>query len=498
MTLLIPVISKEEQMGKTTESIRIGKSCQEEENNIFLTYAQTHIKNDLIKKATGQLKNIVDRKNISSLCTSYTKGIPINYNFVDLQNATVLKELPKLTRWQTRLINCFSDEGDNMGLGEHAKDYSGNFVQKDHCLWNLYQSGLINKMYLISATWWDWLWQDLPFEKAIVINKYKGFKGFEDTVFIERDREYFEAVRTALNNSKPVPEQFLADLQSFPNTLIDIDTSVNAHRALTELYPEIMGQLNYQKQQLDKQIIVGGHKLSRAMSVVQNCSFFSRRSYGNRAELNQHLGRANGQRTPILIAEPEVIRYRKEDYAFKKRAIEEKVFDKSIDDRIAWAESQNIYNPFNFPSPKAKKNRKITSSRSNITSEKGAAETLVETRVEIWGGNDSKKYWTDPSTFKGNEPGRLIKKALKEQHDHIDIDGLSYKTMMSEQEFTKFRNDSKREAEVRAGRIPSREGWFYVHILIEEHYDGCSIHNEEGNIVVYSTNPSTIGRIKKK
>ena len=132
MTLLIPVISKEEQMGKTTESIRIGKSCQEEENNIFLTYAQTHIKNDLIKKATGQLKNIVDRKNISSLCTSYTKGIPINYNFVDLQNATVLKELPKLTRWQTRLINCFSDEGDNMGLGEHAKDYSGNFVQKDH------------------------------------------------------------------------------------------------------------------------------------------------------------------------------------------------------------------------------------------------------------------------------------------------------------------------------------------------------------------------------
>lgn len=499
MTLLIPVISVEEQMGKTTETIRIGKSCQEKENNIFLTHAQTHIKNDLINKATGHLKNIVDRKSIGSLCTSYTKGIPVNYNFVDLQNETVLKELAKLTRWQKmRPINFFSDEGDGMGLGEHAKDYRGNFVQKDHCLFNLYESGLINKMYLISATWWDWLWQSLPFQPAIVINKYEGFKGFEDTVFIEREKDYFEAVRTALNKGKPVPEQFLADLQSFPNTLIDIDTNVDTHRVLTELYPEIMGQLNYQKQQLDKQIIVGGHKLSRAMSVGQNCSFFSRRSYGNRAELNQHLGRVNGLLTPILIAEPEVIKYRKEDYAFKKRAIEERVFDKSIDDRIAWAESQNIYNPFNFPSPKAKKNRKITASRSNITSEKGTTKTLVETRVEVWGGNDSKKYWTDPSTFKGTEPGRLIKKALKEQHDHIDIDGLSYKTMMSKQEFTKFRNDSKREAEVRAGKIPSREGWFYVHILIEEYYDGCSVYNEEGNIVVYSTNPSTIGQIKKK
>ncbi len=498
-TKLIPVISAEEQMGKTTKIIDIGKSCQDRENNIFLPYGRKIVTEDFLNKATGTLQNIVTRDDIDKLCTSYTKGNPITYNFIDLLNDTVLKSLAKITRWnKERPINAYPDEADTLGLGEHAKDYNGNFVQKDHLIWNLYESGLINKMYPTSATWWDWGWLNIPFESAIVIDKYEGFKGIEDTQFIERDADYFAAIRIALSENKPLPEQFLNDFKSFPSAMIDIDTRVDMHQQLARRYPEIMGEVNYLKKELNKDYIVGGHSLSRSLTLKHNSMFYSRASYFNRAELNQHLGRVNGRQIPIIIAEPEVIKYRKEDLEFKKKAIEEKVFDKTIDDRIAWFESQEIYNPFNFPSPKAKKNRKINATSSKITSKQGSKENLIERREEVWGGNDSKEYWTNPCTFKGRDPGNLIKKLMAEQHSYLDIKELSYKTMMSEGEFTKFRSNTQREADMRMGKIPSKPGWFYVHIRTGEYYDGCSIYNEEGDIVVYSNTPSITGQIKRR
>ena len=496
-TKITPVISEQEQTGKTTKIIDIGKIEQDTHNNIFLPYGRKIVLADFLSKAAGNLKNIVDRNDINRLCKAYSQGSTLTYNFADLLNATVLTELSKLVRWKNvRPINMFPDEADTLALGEHAKDKkTGCLIQKDSLFWNFLKSNSIKHLYPISASWWDWLWQPIEFESAIVIDPYEGFKGIDETTFIIRDKEFYEAVRVAIEEEKPVPQQFLNDVLSYPNSMIDIDTRTKVHTALAKIHPEVMGEVNYLRKQLHKPIIVGGHSLSRSLSLPQHIMMYSRRRYGNRAEINQHLGRPNGPREPIIFLEEEVVKYRKEDLKFKRKAIEEKVFDKTIEDRIKWAESQEIYNPFNFPSPKAKPNRVINGVRSSITKNRGNLENLTETREVVWLGPNSISWWDNPSTWTGHKPGLAIKKALSEQHPHINIKGLEFKTMMNDDEFTKFRG-TKRSAAVRVGKIPDRPGWAYVHIQIGAYKDGCSVFNEKGDIVLYSKNGEVRGNIE--
>jgi hypothetical protein len=107
----------------------------------------------------------------------------------------------------------------------------------------------------------------------------------------------------------------------------------------------------------------------------------------------------------------------------------------------------------------------------------------------VWAGG------VDLRTLKGNERGLLIEKCFKEQYSHLYDEAKSYKTMMSEDEFRKFRG-TKREADYRFGIIPGTNGMrAYIHEQTDKYTEGCSIFSEEGKIIEFTKKPTKRGTI---
>lgn len=487
MTELCAIIAEEEQGGKTTKVINIASQVQEEENNIILCHRYKHIREELTQRAAGKLKNICDRYQINGLQDLYARGKTPKYNLIDLLNATVLKEVPKLYDSSVP-INCYWDEADTLAFGENYQKSDGTLVQKDQLAFDMYKLNTFKQMWLISATWWDWIWTEYDFDRVINVPSYEGFYGAMDATYIERPESFFKAVTSALKTNSPLPADFIGLVASFPEALMDVSHRVDHHKQLTEAI-ENTGMMNHLSKDIDTHPrLVGGHSLSRSFPFPQNIIFYYREKNNNRHELHQHLGRVNGRRPPIIICTPEVRNLRTEDHSLKQLAIEDNVLNMPFQERREWVKDKEIRDPRNFPSPKSRGNRVVTLNPSSY--EKGEESKLVEKRYEIYARG------TNLETLdKGKARGALIMECFQEQYSHIYNETKNYKTMMSYDEFMKFRG-TKREADYRLGIIPGTEGKrAYIHEQLYEYTEGCSIYSEEGGIVEFTKKPTKRGTI---
>ena len=486
-TKLGTLVATEEQGGKTTEVIDMAFQVQEEESNIILPYAHTHIRDDLIKKAAGKLKNICNRSSIKDLQRLHAQGEHPKYNFIDLQNHVVLKEIPKLYQ-STIPINAYIDEGDTIAWGEDYIKPDGTLVQRDQLALEMFKQNVFKWLWLITATWWDWIWIRQNFDKVINVPPYEGFYGTMDATYITRPKEYFRGVTDALKTNSPLPRDFIAHVESFPSALIDVGTRVEHHKQLRDVI-ENAGMMNSLSKDKDTHPrIVGGHNFARSFPYQQNVTIYYRASNNNRHEMHQHLGRVNGRLIPIIICTPEVKKLRIDDYKFKQLALEDKVLERPYEERMEWVKDKEILSPRTFPSPKARHNRVITLTLGSY--EKGEESKLVERRYEVWAGG------IDLRTLdKGKDRGLLIMECFRKQYSHIYDGTKTYKTMMNDNEFAKFRG-TKRETDYRLGIIPGTNGErAYIHEQLGEYTEGCSIISEEGAIVEFTKKPVNRGTI---
>jgi hypothetical protein len=480
------IVADEEQGGKSTEIVNKSYQVQEEENNIILTHGQKHIRDDLTKKAAGKLKNICDRYSIKEIQKLYAQGKTPKYNFMELLNHTVLKEIPKLYQ-NTVPTNCYFDEGDTLAFAEDYIKPDGNLVQKDQLALEMFKQNVFKELWLISATWWDWIWIKQNFDKVINIAPYEGFHGTMEATYIERPEDFWRAIINALKTNSPLPRDFIALVESFPSALIDVGTKLEHHKQLRDVI-ENAGMMNSLSKDINTHPrLIGGHLNSRSYPYPQNVTFYYRASNDNRHEMHQHLGRVNGRAIPIIVCTPEVKKLRLEDHIFKQLALKDKVLEMPYEERMEWVKDKEILNPRTFTSPKARHNRVYKLNPESY--EKGEESKLVEKRHTVWAGG------VDLRTLKGNERGLLIEKCFKEQYSHLYDEAKSYKTMMSEDEFRKFRG-TKREADYRFGIIPGTNGMrAYIHEQTDKYTEGCSIFSEEGKIIEFTKKPTKRGTI---
>ena len=473
------IFSQQPQMGKTTWVFDLLSGVWKKEDSFYLCHDLKSVRQDALTKAEvyGLEPYDLEKCTIKQISKNIYKGEHTPTLCFGLGNIQTFKRLEFLLNWKfetgtrQRLI---VDEIHKFLLEEEGKHFANRDIWLKRCI----QNDFVEDLVLISATPHDLLISPfITFKYVDILDGYDGYKGFEEVDFKIRSSDYFDEIRQAFKDDKKPPTEFIDDVLSEDNMLINLKTEKGFHRWLEEYIPDTL-QFNSDRDEVSRNL-AGGHKFGMSATFDHNCMIYNRRSKAHRAAVIQTLGRVLGPRRGRIFCtqndKDEVEHY----LDFQKKYLKRNILLLPADERIAKIKEAKLLNPRSWSNPKAK--RQYVDTKKEY--KKGELNNCVEEYHSIHMGETyTKEDWRGD----GGDHARQVFQTFKEQNPDIDIPDGPFKAIQEKEEVYKFRG-SKREAVIRAGINYDKPGRCYI-ILVRGEYEGdYSFYNYDGTLLSNQT-----------
>lgn len=473
------------QGGKTTDSLSDIKASPFRDN-FYLCADQNHILEDAKRKASLQNLSLSNINDVSNRVYRhrFSDGIIVPHSMIGLCNISTLQNL-KLLLGAKKKFNLeqhlYLDESDKYGPLEYVLK---NPSMRDHSIDWIYKNNLVDVMHLITASWQDIPYLDIPM-KFNIIPPYPGLMGMDSAIPHRVEERIFLEVYEAFEAGNAVPQAFISLVSTCPrNTIINICSRTDMQKWLTEglnnaglrdyISNEDAGMYNHISKE-DTPIIVGGHSLGRSSSFAQNSIIYWRKSLPTFSQVEQALGRINGTVQPYILTTTRIYDFAIAGFEWKKKALKDGALHLPTKERVEYFKNSEVPNPSKFSNTKVI--RTISNARSKALA--GQKANLVEQYEAIYIGD----LWNEP--WEGTAPGKAMKNLAEVQHPYLNLADLvaakGYKTIMNEEEEGKFRSGD-RIASVRFGKRRDKPGWGYVIIQLQDYVGEYSYYNHDMSI----------------
>lgn len=496
------VISKECQSGKTTWVIN--KILDEQNCDHFLfTYDKTPVLQDAIAKFYVEAekrgirpKIITDKKELKKVHTDRLKGLlypVVCIFFGNIGHFRATKTLLSASKHTGIPQHVYLDEIHRYTLGEDME----SDVQIDNFVNELLKNNQSDYLWCISATPHDLFHTNLEFGKgSIPLDPYPGFKGLRQARWIPLEEHVFKQVLESYTRYKnegvdsDLPEEIyeVIDVYAAQDMLINLNPEQKFHEWMARKIVD-GGSYNGTIKSLTGNFI-GKYSMSMSTTFPDHNKILYYNKMSGSTQIGavvQELGRVNGRKTPVIITTKAVQKAVLDYLKFNDRIITEEVYKLPAKNRESWFSSYLHENPYIIPGRKHKKNRVITSFKTNV---EGTKDTCNEYFEQLYLPEIYDKEW------KGKGIGQEIKEAIQNRDPNLYnfIEDMSYVTD------TDTRNDGdiwhkQREgvAQVRFGKDCSRPG--YVSIVIRKSMEKGfeSFHDVTG--ALYTNKKENIGFI---